>query len=73
MLNISCRLDQRIFLKFYWHVEQSFLRNVWRDFKLPMSAIVTVTGKSFTANILQTLIIRSFICVAIAYADIESH
>ena len=26
---------------------QTFLRNVWRDFRLPMSALATVTRKSF--------------------------
>ena len=28
-----------------WH--KHFLRNVWRDFKLSMSALATVAGKSF--------------------------
>ena len=33
--------------------------NVWRDIRLPMSAIETVAGKSLTLNLLQKLIFRS--------------
>ena len=36
-----------------------FLRNVWRDFRLPMSALATVARKSFMANLQQKLIFRS--------------
>ena len=29
---------------------QTFLRNVWRDFKLPLSALATVARKSFNGK-----------------------
>ena len=49
-----------------------FSRNVWRDFRLSMSALATVAGKVLTANLLQKLIFRSGIYVTISDADIES-
>ena len=46
-LKISCSLDHTILFQFYEHVVQTFfLRNVWRDFRLSMSALATVTRKS---------------------------
>ena len=49
-LNISCSLDHTILFKFHWHVEQTFERNIWRDFRLLMSALATVARKSFNGK-----------------------
>ena len=43
-LKISCSLNHTILFKFH---NGSFLRNVWRDLRLPMSALATVVRKSF--------------------------
>ena len=52
-LEISCCLDDMALLKFHWNMVQTFSRNVWRDFRLPVSALETVTRKfngKFTAK-----------------------
>ena len=49
-LKISCTFDHSISLKFHWHMAQTFLRNVWRDFRLQMSALATVARKSFNGK-----------------------
>ena len=43
-------LDTTILFKFHRHVVQTFLRNVWRDLRLPMSELATVAGKSFNGK-----------------------
>ena len=49
-LKISCSLDHTILFKFHWHMVQTFLRNIWKDFRLPMSALAMVARKSFNGN-----------------------
>ena len=49
-LKILCSLDHTILFKFHFHMVQTFLRNVWRDFRLPMSALETVARKSFNGK-----------------------
>ena len=49
----------------YKHV----LRNVWRDFRLSMSALETVAGKSFKGKLLQKLISDRVFYVTITDAD----
>ena len=34
--------DRTILFQFHHQVVQTFLRNVWRDFRLPISALATV-------------------------------
>ena len=60
-LKTSCSSDHTILFNFHWHVVQTFLRNVWRDFRLPMSALATLARKSFKGKfkLLQKLIFRS--------------
>ena len=63
-LKISCSLDHTVLIKFHYHVVQIFfLSNVWRDFRLLMSALATVALRVFFA--------RAFY-FTIADADIES-
>ena len=73
-LKISCSLGHTILLKFH-HMWSKYLSNdIWRDFKLPMSALATVAGKSFndkfTAKIDFPL--GYYFYITIAYADIGS-
>ena len=48
-----------------------FLRNIWRDFRLPMSALATVARKSFNGKFTAKFSDRAFY-VPIANADIGS-
>ena len=50
-LKISCSLNHTILFKFHysrWY--KHFVRNVWRDFRLLMSALPTVAGNSFNGK-----------------------
>ena len=72
-LKILCSLDHTILFKFHKHVYKHFLRNVWRDFRLPMSALATVAGKSFNGKFTPKMNFRSAIFnVTISVADIGS-
>ena len=44
--------------------------NVWRDFRLPMSALATVAGKSFNLNLPQKLISARVFYITTADANI---
>ena len=46
--------------------------HIWRDFRLPMSALTTVAGKVLTANLLQKCIFPSGILCYHFDADIGS-
>ena len=48
------------------------IRNVWRYFRLLMSALAMVAGKVLAANLLQKLIFRSGISCYHCWYDIES-
>ena len=49
---ISCSLDNTSFLKFQQHEVQTCLRNVWIDFRLPMSALAKMSwNDKFTAEV----------------------
>ena len=49
-LKISCTLNHTILFKFHQHVVQILIKNVWRNFRLPMSALATVAGRSFNGK-----------------------
>ena len=49
-LSIWYSLDKTILFKFHQHVVQTFLRNVWRDFRLSMSALAAIAGKSYNGK-----------------------
>ena len=50
-LKILCSLNHTILFKIHQHVVQIlFSMNVWRDFRLPISALATVTRKSFNGK-----------------------
>ena len=50
-LKISCSLDHTIFFSNFTSMRYKHsLRNVWRDFRLLMSALATVAGKSFNGK-----------------------
>ena len=70
-LKISCSLDHTILFKFHKHkVQTFFFRNIWRDFRLPMSALATVARKNFNGKFLQKLIFRSGI---LCYTCADAH
>ena len=49
----------------------NILRNVWRDYRLTMSALATVAGKSLTANLLQKMIPDRIFYITVVDADIR--
>ena len=49
-LKISCSLDIRFCSNFTSMRYKHSLRNVWRDFRLLMSVLATVAGKSFNCK-----------------------
>ena len=51
---------------------QTFLRNVWRDFRLPMSSLATVKRKSFNGKFAAKIDFPTCILCYIADADIGS-
>ena len=49
-LQISCSLDIRFCSNFTSMWYKHFLKNVWGDFRVPMSALVTLAGKRLNCN-----------------------
>ena len=58
-LKTLCSLEYYNLVQISLECDTTFLRNVSRDFRLPMSALATVAGKSFNSKLLQKLIFRS--------------
>ena len=72
-LKLLCCSDHIILFKFHQHVVQIFLRKLWRHFRLLMSALATVTWKSFNGKFTRkNWFSDQVFCVAIADADIGS-
>ena len=72
-LKISWSLAHTILFKFHLNVVQTFLRNVLREFRLPMSALGTVAGKSFNCKFTAKMDFPiGYFTATIADADIGS-